>query len=615
MLNRDEVLKLTGNGLDIFKHYVPGNWRVGRNFLNPLYEDRKASCNIYFDRRHGCYRMKDFGNDAYMARELKMMLSGDFAKNMNKNLYEENLIQTHHIGRQVEHDQPNLETYIDPSGRRQVEGQPLQAVSVDEFTEEDYKEIDEILAAIKAGKWEEYNERNNPALNAEIKAEEKPTIRTHEPKPAVNIEEQPVMTLYDLFGFTEQERKQLSTNKRGKKKSKTTDHSRQPDLFSGPQVRPAKQNTAIVYPVFNARNEELQKQLRALEEPRPYSGVLSEHHRQGSLVVEQNGQTGFLKERYRDKASFKSLELNPLQKAKADLYVSLRDRYHDLYRYEATQMNENPELRQSLNDIYDMFVKRYGNLNDKKNVDLIKMDAGGTEMLSLERYTDGKAVKADIFNQPVAFNSGRIKQADTPLEALSASLNRFGEVNTEYMLSLLPEKSIEEMLEDLHGRIYYNPLAGGYETSDRFIAGNVIEKAEGIGKYMERHPQDEHAGEIAESLKAIREAVPRPIGFEELDFNFGERWIPSGIYSGYAEYMFNVKTVVHYAPNSDEYSVKANYRTIDITHKYAVQGEFRTYDGVSLIKHALHNTTPNISKSAKATDKEGKVVTLKEFYD
>jgi hypothetical protein len=65
MLNRDEVLKLTGNGLGVFKHYIPGNWRVGRNFLNPLYEDRKASCNIYFDRRHGCYRMKDFGNDAY----------------------------------------------------------------------------------------------------------------------------------------------------------------------------------------------------------------------------------------------------------------------------------------------------------------------------------------------------------------------------------------------------------------------------------------------------------------------------------------------------------------------------------------------------------------------
>ncbi|MDR1897708.1 MAG: hypothetical protein LBR10_13050 [Prevotellaceae bacterium] len=65
MLNKDEILKRTNNGLDVFKHYIPGQWRVGRNFLNPLYEDRKASCNIYFDRRSDCYRVKDFGNDTY----------------------------------------------------------------------------------------------------------------------------------------------------------------------------------------------------------------------------------------------------------------------------------------------------------------------------------------------------------------------------------------------------------------------------------------------------------------------------------------------------------------------------------------------------------------------
>ena len=65
MLNKDALLERTSNGLEVFKHYVPGQWRVGRNFLNPLYEDSKASCNIYFDRRSGCYRLKDFGNDAY----------------------------------------------------------------------------------------------------------------------------------------------------------------------------------------------------------------------------------------------------------------------------------------------------------------------------------------------------------------------------------------------------------------------------------------------------------------------------------------------------------------------------------------------------------------------
>jgi hypothetical protein len=65
MLSKDELLKRTNNGLDVFRHYSPGQWRIGRNFLNPLYEDRKASCNIWLDRRGGCYRLKDFGNDDF----------------------------------------------------------------------------------------------------------------------------------------------------------------------------------------------------------------------------------------------------------------------------------------------------------------------------------------------------------------------------------------------------------------------------------------------------------------------------------------------------------------------------------------------------------------------
>ena len=65
MLRKEEILSRTSNGLNVFKHYIKTPWRVGRNFLNPLYEDKKASCNIYFDRNSGTYRMKDFGNDDF----------------------------------------------------------------------------------------------------------------------------------------------------------------------------------------------------------------------------------------------------------------------------------------------------------------------------------------------------------------------------------------------------------------------------------------------------------------------------------------------------------------------------------------------------------------------
>ena len=65
MLSREKILDATCSGLNVFRHYIPGDWKVKRNFCNPLYEDINPSCNIYLDRKSGAYRMKDFGNDDY----------------------------------------------------------------------------------------------------------------------------------------------------------------------------------------------------------------------------------------------------------------------------------------------------------------------------------------------------------------------------------------------------------------------------------------------------------------------------------------------------------------------------------------------------------------------
>ncbi len=64
-MNKEDILLLTDKGLAVFKYYIPFPFKLGRNFLNPLYKDSKASCNVYFDRRNGMYKMKDFGNDDY----------------------------------------------------------------------------------------------------------------------------------------------------------------------------------------------------------------------------------------------------------------------------------------------------------------------------------------------------------------------------------------------------------------------------------------------------------------------------------------------------------------------------------------------------------------------
>jgi hypothetical protein len=59
---KEQILDKTDRGLHIFNYYMPFEFKPKKNFKNPFYDDRKASCNIYFDGRANCYKMHDFGN-------------------------------------------------------------------------------------------------------------------------------------------------------------------------------------------------------------------------------------------------------------------------------------------------------------------------------------------------------------------------------------------------------------------------------------------------------------------------------------------------------------------------------------------------------------------------
>lgn len=343
--------------------------------------------------------------------------------------------------------------------------------------------------------------------------------------------------------------------------------------------------------------EELQRRREEEMQPRPFAGVKETHLRDGSLVCENTVgarfQIGVLRDVTPYGATFQPLELDEAQKNRARLYITLRDTYERLYKTEAESHEENAPARESLNRHYNEFVLRYGNLNAKNNVKLIMMDAGGRDILSLERAENGQFVKADIFEHPVSFSVDTLSHVDTPEEALAASLNRYGRIDLDYMQAL-SDFTHDELTDALKGRIYYNPLEGGYEIRDRFVAGNVVEKAERIEAWMENNP---HGEREREALDALHEATPRPITFDELDFNFGERWIPTGIYSAYASYLFDTKVHIGYSENLDEYSVKADGTNAKIYEQFCVRGYYRTYDGIALMKHALVNTCPDMKKS------------------
>ena len=556
------------------------------------------------------------------------------------------------------------------------------------------------------------------AQQPEVKIEEKTILPNTEAVKATpkTVEtkrsEAPVMDLYDLFGFTQEERrlaerglkperkkggkrrkqperslfspselKQMEVKPEKKEKPKPEPPVEKPGIDDDPEdavyrsldwetnppingfyetmmsLTPEKRaelsrmgkekmdaNTAKqaekvrpVYPIENAYEVRAKKQIERVERemreeeaaltpeerqrrkeetmtPRPFKGIMEPHLKEGSLVWEHTGgvrfQIGVLKDVTRFGATFQPLDMEGMQAQKAQLYIDLRNTYERLYTHEAEHHEGNALLRRNLNTYYDEFVMRYGNLNAKHNAKLILMDASGRNMLSLERGEGGQFVKADIFDRPVSFSQETLVKVESPEEALSASLNLYGGVNLPYMESLcdLPQS---DMLEALKGRVFYNPLAGSYEIADRFIAGNVVQKVADMEGWIREHEEHTMLPQAKESLAALRGSIPEQIPFEDLDFNFGERWIPTGVYAAYMSRLFDTEVRIAYSESLDEYSVKCAYKTMKITDEFLVKGYYRNYDGMNLLKHALHNTCPDMMK-AIGKDENGNDIKVRD---
>ena len=410
------------------------------------------------------------------------------------------------------------------------------------------------------------------------------------------------------------------------------------DLFSSQEQnyiaeQPKQEEVKPVYPVEDGFKVELQRRIDEVErlmqeeeaalspeekqrkheeemQPRPFTGIMEAHLKEGSLVrVNTAGvryQIGYLKDVTRYGATFHPLDLQEYQKEKADLYIQIRNSYERLYAYEAEHREAHTLHRENLNTHYDEFVMRYGNLNAKQNAGMILMDAAGRDILSLERGENGLFLKADIFDHPVSFSTEESVSVETPEDALTSSLNKYGGVDLEYMCGLCGN-SEAELIEALKGRIYYNPMEDCYEIKDRFIAGNVVSKADAVARWVQANKDEETVhpkmNAAEESLEALQKSMPEPILFDELDFNFGERWIPTGMYSSYVSYLYNTEVKIAYVDSVDEFTVSCSHKNIKIYDQFAVKGYYKRYDGMNLLKHALHNTVPDIYKSIGKDDK------------
>lgn len=74
------------------------------------------------------------------------------------------------------------------------------------------------------------------------------------------------------------------------------------------------------------------------------------------------------------------------------------------------------------------------------------------------------------------------------------------------------------------------------------------------------------------TVKALEEVTPELIPYEELDFNMGERWIPTEVYADFAGHLFDVKADVVYFDVNDTYVVSLHGYSPAAYNIYASHG-------------------------------------------
>ena len=327
---------------------------------------------------------------------------------------------------------------------------------------------------------------------------------------------------------------------------------------------------------------------------RAYTEDMETWMKNGAMVVFE-GQVGTLRFRKSSRYTETAVDFVPVDEGKVNTdraadYFPIRKVYFELSGREREEQKECSELRKQLNTLYDAFIAKWGFFHDNDNKEFILLDSLGTEVFTIEMQVGRDIFKADIMREPVAFKKINDTETLTPIEALASSLNFYGKVDMDYMAQATG-KDEEEIIEALQGEIFYNPAAGEWEHKGKFLAGNVIAKQQETLSFLPDLTGKEKEW-VEASAKALENAIPEPIPYEELDINMGERWIDTKLYADFASDLFGVGADVMYFDVNDTYLIRLQGYSPVAYNTYSV----RNYNGEDLFVHALHDTVPEITK-------------------
>ena len=281
---------------------------------------------------------------------------------------------------------------------------------------------------------------------------------------------------------------------------------------------------------------------------------------------------------YRENSVMTRPVLNQTTQERVKGMIELRDCVRKLIDLQLTD-GSDAEIRAQqaeLGRLYDAFSAEYGIINGKANGRAFEGDSSYYLLCSLEILDEDRKLKrkADIFSKRTIRRRKPVTQVDTASEALAVSIGERAKVDLPFM-ARLTGKAEDEIVADLQGVIFLDPLEQTWQTADEYLSGNVRAKLRVAQTAAESDPS------FAVNVEALQAAQPKDLDASEIDVRLGTTWVDKAYIQRFMIELLGIpyyeqrRIHVNYAPQTAEWSIDGKSLLSENVNNYMKYGTRR----------------------------------------
>ena len=265
---------------------------------------------------------------------------------------------------------------------------------------------------------------------------------------------------------------------------------------------------------------------------------------------------------YRENSVMVKPDLNATAKARVKGMVQLRDCVQKLIGQQMDGFVSDEAIQRTqreLDALYDSFTAKYGLINTRANNLAFSDDSLYFLLCSLEVLDEENNLKrkADIFTKRTIRPHEAITSVDTASEALALSISEKACVDMDYMAQL-SGKSQEELIDELNGVIFLDPVHGEWQTADEYLSEDVRQKL------REAEAAAKDSPGYLPNVEALRQAQPKDLDASEIEVRLGATWIDKAYIK---QFMFELLEPAFYVRRS----IDVNYS--DFSAEWNITGK------------------------------------------